>query len=506
MLDSTLRTTKTATMPNKLQKRASPSFGGDGLAGTLDGAPRYETLPHPTSAPVSIVPVERQPAASGTLLSNNNSDASVSPASAFSPVSPLQSPFTATTMSSTQEMQRPTSSRSSIDVRRLDGTPYTAGEKQIKAARDMHEGAVPPAYKNPPTSSAQHPSPEQHGCSKPSCTKCGKRKTLLESPTPSRTVPHYSRPISQGSTLAGPSSMPAGQPLKKCHKCGKHKKPIMTPMPPQPVFGAQHRFSSQSTIVPIPAARAQQPSLSLLAGDNLPQPSVPQLDVIPPSASTYRPTNSALSNYTDDQPLVRSGPKYQAFRPSSLIRSLSRRGSAKSKAGPPTPGSPDPGEQSSGGFMGLIRNQSTKDYRKLTAEPPARPHSPAFSYMETADEGAFEMRPMTSVNKEMGSPTSESSSVRSPSGEEKLSRPNHYRSTSIQPEGDLMLAIPEQGGDNKPQLTRFKSLRSGVSRAASTVSRSGSLKRLGSIHQAFYRDDMSLDAHNDGERGTVAAF
>jgi hypothetical protein len=302
--------------------------------------------------------------------------------------------------------------------------------------------------------------------------------------------------------------MPVGQPLRKCHKCGKHKKPIIAPLPPQPVFSAQHRFSSQSTIAPVPApTRPQQPSLSLLAGDNLPQPQIPQLDIIPPSASTYRPRDSALSNYTDSQPLVKQEQKhsYQAFRPASLIRSLSRR-SSKSKSGPPTPSS-DNGEQSSGGgFMGLIRNQSTKDYRKLTPdEPVSRPHSPAFSYMETANDDAFEMRPMTGVNKELGSPTSDGS-LQSPSGEEKLSRPNHYRSTSIQPEGDLMLAIPEQGGDNRPQLTRFKSLRSGVSRAASTVSRSGSLKRLGSIHQAFYRDDMSLDAHNDGERGTVAAF
>lgn len=303
--------------------------------------------------------------------------------------------------------------------------------------------------------------------------------------------------------------MPAGQSLKKCQRCGKHKKPLIAPMPPQPVFNAQHRFSSQSTIVPS-QPRPQQPSLSLLAGDNLPQPAVPQLDVIPPSASTYHPASTTFSNYTDDQPLVKNENKhsYQAFRPASLIRSLSRRSSSKSKSGPPTPGS-DAGEQSSGGFMGMIRNQSSKDYRKLSPnDPPSRPHSPAFSYMETANEDAFEMKPMADADKGLGSPASDGGiSLKSPTAEEKASRPDHYRSTSIQPEGDLMLAIPEQGGDNKPQLTRFKSLRSGVSRAASTVSRSsGSLKRLGSIHQAFYRDDMSLDAHNDGDRGTVAAF
>jgi hypothetical protein len=452
---------------------------------------------------------------SGALY-NPNVYASQPSVSVFSPASTSQAPLLGNKMSSTQAMQRPTSSRSSVDIRRLDGTPYAAGAKQVKVAKDMHEGAVPPAYKHTPAPTSlasQQPSTDVHGCSKPSCNKCGKRKTIVPqqqtSPTSSRQIPHYSRPISQGSTLAGPSTMPAGQPLKTCHKCGKHKRPVVAPMPPQPVFNAQHRFSSQSTIVPSPA-RPQQPVLSLLAGDNLPQPPIPQFDIIPPSASTYRPPQSALSNYTDDQPLVKTENKpqgYQAFRPVSLIRSLSRRSSSKSKTGPPTPGS-EVGEQSSGGFMGLMRNASTKDYHKLSAnDTNSRPHSPAFSYMETANEDAFELRPMTGANKDLGSPTSEGRrSLASPTAEESLTRPGHYRSISMQPDGDFMLAIPEQGGDNRPQLTRFKSLRSGVSRAASTVSRSSSLKRLGSIHQAFYRDDMSLDAHNDGERGVVAAF
>ena len=496
----------------KLQKRVSPSLGGNKLPGSFDGGPRYESLPYNTKQPIPVTPMSGLPVETGTLTGTNFYASA--PASAFSSISPLQSPpFNIATMAPVHESQRPTSSRSSIDIRKLDGSPYPSEKapKQIKVAKDMHEGAVPPAYGQTSTVPSHQRPADGHGCSKPSCTKCGKRKTMTAeqqtSPTSSRTVPHYSRPISQGSTLAGPSSMPVGQPLKKCHKCGKHKKPILAPLPPQPVFSAQHRFSSQSTIVPSPV-RPQQPSLSLLAGDNLPQPPVPQFEVIPPSASTYRRVESAMSNYTDQQPLVKHerNNSYQAFRPVSLIRSLSRRSSNKSRSGPPTPGSDAGEQQSSGGFMGLIRNQSTRDYRKLDpSEQPSRPHSPAFSYMETANEDAFEMRPMTGANKELGSPASEGS-LQSPTGEERASKPTHYHSTSIQPEGDLMLAIPEQGGDNRPQLTRFKSLRSGVSRAASTVSRSGSLKRLGSIHQAFYRDDLSLDAHNDGDRGTVAAF
>lgn len=159
--------------------------------------------------------------------------------------------------------------------------------------------------------------------------------------------------------------------------------------------------------------------------------------------------------------------------------------------------------------MGLIRKQSTRDYAKLGAEEPhSRPASP-FSFMETPNEDAFELRPMTGKEKEFGRRDSGSdSSIKSP-GNETLSvtRPAMYRSASSaqRAEGDLMMAIPEQGGENRPQLTRFKSLRSGVSRAASTVSRSGSLKRLGSISKAWERNDMAIDAYQ-GEGSTVSAY
>jgi hypothetical protein len=161
--------------------------------------------------------------------------------------------------------------------------------------------------------------------------------------------------------------------------------------------------------------------------------------------------------------------------------------------------------------MGLIRGQSTKDYKKLHPGEAgnSRPPSP-FSFQEAANDDAFELRPMTGKDKEVGSrdsnSSSGSSSLKSPpartSNEMRnaQARPQmHYRSESLQPDMDLMLAIPEQGGQDRPQLTRFKSLRSGVSRAASSVSRSSSLKRLGSMSKHWYRDDMSIDAHNNGE-------
>ena len=43
-----------------------------------------------------------------------------------------------------------------------------------------------------------------------------------------------------------------------------------------------------------------------------------------------------------------------------------------------------------------------------------------------------------------------------------------------------LLGVPQYGPGSKPPITRFKSLREGVSRAAS-VSRESSLKRLGSL-------------------------
>lgn len=478
----------------KLQKRSTASASASFEQG------RYESFPPDTRQPIPMMPGEAQPTASGGLMSNNPW-VQHSPFSAFSPVSPV-TPMQATMVQ--PEPQRPTSSRSSTDIRRLNGTPYNAGQKPPKVAKDMHEGAVPPAYNG---------TPDSHGpadCSKPNCNKCGKRRTTSgEQPSPPavRAATHYSRPISTTSTVAGPSS----RPLTKCNKCGKHKKPILAPMPPPAAFGAQHRFSSQSTIVPSPA-RPQQPQLSILAGDNLPRPSIPQLDVIPPSASTYRPRDSTISTFHEDAPLVKgTRPEYKPFRPASLIRSLSRR-SSNSRSNPPTPGT-EKGEltpSSSGGFMGLIRNQSKRDYHKLGAdEPNSRPASP-FSFMEAPNDDAFEMRPMTGKEKEFNDRSSDgsrsSSSIKSPTrhGGETLTviRPEQSHS---QNGSDLMLAIPEQGGENRPQLTRFKSLRSGVSRAASTVSRSGSLKRLGSISKAWERNDMSLDAYN-GEGSTVSAY
>ena len=86
-------------------------------------------------------------------------------------------------------------------------------------------------------------------------------------------------------------------------------------------------------------------------------------------------------------------------------------------------------------------------------------------------------------------------------------RPKHNRSQSTQTgvkqpsnEADVYIALP---ADQRPGMTRFKSLRHGVNRAAvglsrsaSQISRSTSLRRLETVKrvpQLWYRNDMSLE-------------
>ena len=80
-----------------------------------------------------------------------------------------------------------------------------------------------------------------------------------------------------------------------------------------------------------------------------------------------------------------------------------------------------------------------------------------------------------------------------------VSRPEHLRSKSeaavttltVPNQDDTYLANPNQ----RPTITRFKSLRAGVGRAAS-VTRSTSLRRLNSIKKTpelWYRTDMAFE-------------
>jgi hypothetical protein len=250
----------------------------------------------------------------------------------------------------------------------------------------------------------------------------------------------------------------------------------------------------------------------------------PTIDVVPPSASTYRAgtLQSPFSQYGDDTPLV-SHATEQRF---SLFRSLSRRLSGKDKraSNGPLPSqqlraSQVPGpEQGTGTLINMISkaiNDSGPDkpnqqYSRLSAqEQNSRPSSP-FSFIETPEgtEG-FELKEI-GPGREKGKVTSPTSPQSEPSiyspvvmGEtldvdvdrrSRMLQQNMARESTV---GALAVPGQEQDG-SRPPLTRFKSLRNGVNRAAS-VTRATSLRRLESlktVHTAWYRDDLAIEGHN----------
>jgi len=245
----------------------------------------------------------------------------------------------------------------------------------------------------------------------------------------------------------------------------------------------------------------------------------PQIDIIPPSASTYRPNSiqSPYSQYGDETPLVAKATKqeYSLFRNSSLVRSLSRRMSGKDRRASDGPlpsqqlraSQMENGEQGTGRLINMLSkaiNDSgdSQQYAKVNAQDqPSRPSSP-FSFMETSNEtDGYELKEMNGMSKTTGPTSPESdASIYSPIIiEETLDVDVDRRSKAMEQQkaqaDQSGLGVP---GQNGTQLTRFKSLRQGVNRAAS-VTRATSLRRLGSlrtVHTNWYRDDMAIEGHN----------
>jgi len=262
--------------------------------------------------------------------------------------------------------------------------------------------------------------------------------------------------------------------------------------------------------------RAHQAGLSIqppVAG--LQRPAYPQIDVIPPSASTYRPVNSPFPNYGDDSPLVGKATKqeFSVFRNSSLVRSLSRRLSRKAKvqaAPAPLPSQQlaadenRSGEQSAGRLINMISSamqgsphDGEMQYSRLgEAGQLDRPQSP-FSFVGGKDEqDAFEM-----VDIRGGGSNSDQDSLKGVMEKAATADPAVQQDTiDVVPRPKSTEPRPQylsvQGPEDKPAITRFKSLRSGVSRMNSNISRSSSLKRLGSlktVHHNWYRNDMAIE-------------
>ncbi|KAK5266672.1 hypothetical protein LTR99_007283 [Exophiala xenobiotica] len=542
----------------KLQKLPPPAYPGRPTSmstASLQHAVPYESLPQTTQQPVPVMSAVT-PASYSDLPSTNPFSANFAPQPAptagqpspFSPVSPLveteplhrrsQAAVAAPTLHRPDANQR-----RSRDLRRLDGKPYPGSHpaeesaKSVRVAKDMHNGALPPTYRrqapeliqSPDVSQASTNSPECKSCGKKrvegqDCGQCGKRKS--SAPTAATTTPpasHHTPTPSEESTTAGPSSSPgssAGGGVRCCNKCGRHKRPqsidqgrrshVLTVTEPMPM--ASH-----------PAMRIHQAGLSIRPDAPAQRNSVyPQIDVIPPSTTSFKPSiQSPFSNYGDESPLVERAVRQEIkpVRHSSLIRSLSRRLSRRDKNKTPPAQAPLPsqqlandenqsGEQSAGRLINMISTamqgppaDRDTNYSLLNVgEQLDRPTTP-FSFVGGKDEqDAFEMvdmRERESISdKDSWKEGAEGISSTRPEGD---AIPQDTidvvpRSKSADPFSQH-LSIPDA---DRPQITRFKSLRSGVSRMNSNISRSTSLKRLGSLktaHHAWYRDDMAIEGH-----------
>lgn len=523
----------------------------------------YENLPQSTQQPVPVISAVT-PSSYSDLPSTNPFSPNFTPPSAasttqapFSPVSPLvEKPIERLSHAPLRapKPQRPDAThRRSVDLRRLDGKPYPSSNsekppKAVKVAKDMHDGALPPVYKrqasdpinpaaiSPPLSNTAEcgkcgrTGVEEHGHRHGhNCNHCGKRKssapatTVATVTTPaaaharatsSGEASHGSRP---SESTVGSSGSPASSTGNRCcTKCGRHKRPHSTPMPQVPFNQRPNGFGPATAPMPManhPAMRIQSAGLSIRPNMPANNPVYPQIDVIPPSASTYKPVNSPFSTYGDDSPLVGKATKqeFKLFRHSSLARSLSRRLSRKDKtATSPLPSQQlqknQSGEQSAGRLINMISSAmqappSDRDaqYAKLGGgDEPDRPQTP-FSFVGGEDErDAFEMvdlRDQGSVSghsyEEVTEP--EITVTRSEgdySGIQQDTIDVIPRPKSTEPR--QYLTVDEA---DRPQITRFKSLRQGVSRMNS-ISRTTSLKRLGSlktVHHNWYRDDMAIE-------------
>ncbi|EXJ76700.1 uncharacterized protein A1O5_01208 [Cladophialophora psammophila CBS 110553] len=569
----------------KLTKNPPPAYPGKSNSnspGSLQNAVPYENLPQGTQPPVpvttAVLPSSyNDPLPDTNPFSPNFNPGPVSNASQqpmlFSPVSPIaeSEPIERSAQAPVQapKPQRPNADqRKSVDLRRLDGKPYPgsnpAPEKEkpkiVKVAKDMHDGALPPVYKRQ-ASDPINPSEvasalsnthkcgncgKKHGQSNGhghSCNQCGKRKSNAPestppafAPVPMPTAATHARTFSEGQASHGSSSRLSestaglsGSPSSStgtrcCTKCGRYKRPAPVPNP----FDQLRPNGSGPATAPMPMANhpAMRPGLSIQPNAPGNNPAYPKIDVIPPSASTYKAVNSPFSNYGDDSPLVSKATKqeFKLFRNSSLARSLSRRLSKKDKTPASAAAAPLPsqqlarqsGEQSAGTLINMIStamqgpgNERDPQYCKLTAggEPADRPQTP-FSFVGGKDEqDAFEMvdlRDRTSVSshasqdsmKEVLGPQI---SVTQSDSEYQTGVPDHIdvipRSRSVEAQRDQHLSV--NGAENRPPITRFKSLRQGVSRMGS-VSRSTSLKRLGSlktVHHAWYVE--GTDGNNE---------
>jgi hypothetical protein len=263
-----------------------------------------------------------------------------------------------------------------------------------------------------------------------------------------------------------------------------------------------------------------RPELSIQPNAPANNAAYPKIDVIPPSAVTNKIT-SPLSNYGDDSPLVGQATKqeFSLFRNSSLVRSLSRRLSKKDKhaASPAGPSAPLPsqklarqsGEQSAGNLISMIstamqgpQERDAQDYQLQDN----RPETP-FSFVGGKDEtDGFEMVDIRGDGHSVAShdswpkeqATTPAISVTHSDSDMYGGIPQDHIDVIPRPRSTGPQHLTPDDAE-RPPITRFKSLRVGVQRMGSGVSRSTSLKRLGSlktVHHAWYVEGSEGNQEN----------
>lgn len=477
--------------------------------------------------------------------------ASESSQSAFSPVSPINptdidnrfrqhQPGRAQVKSAPRKRaahpKMPSEPRKSTDLRTLDGKPYPShGDdaepkpRKVKVAQDMYAGELPPMYEQkdyqgPATAKGAchkcggHKSSDGSEKSQPQssntgagCHKCGGKKSTPPSSFPhgvmANAQPRVSRsaPV-QPSSEAGPSGH-----RHKCDKCGRRRRPESissgsSQQPRSPQAGASFQHS-------IPKIHTN---------------GVPIMNVEPPTAITERAPTMPFSpaSTIGETPLIKherpnAAPLKNSHKParsgsfSSLFRSFSRR---KSRNDNPLPSqqlsqsNPHNIVDKISHALGESQDASKSEYARLRPNDyPQRPGSP-FSFIDKPqEEQAFEMDDMRKSKHLEGESNSRRNSWDKTDestnflADDSAARPRYSRSQSTQnhlrgqaSDGDTYLALPP---DQRPGLTRFKSLRQGVNRAAnglsrsaSQISRSTSLRRLESVKRVpelYYRSDMN---------------
>ena len=375
------------------------------------------------------------------------------------------------------------------------------------------------------------------------CHKCGGKKSTPPSSFPRAAMGNAQpRSAPQASTRAAPITNSEAGPSGRrhsCTKCGRRKRPDSA---------STTTSSSQQARSPTAGISIQQRIPAIQTNG------IPVMNVEPPTAITERAPTLPFSpaSVHGDTPLIKhqnaSSAPPSSYKPghkpsrsgsiSSLFRSLSRRRKSNDQS------NPLPSQQLSSNSDSIVNkishamgdhpaNGNHSNYSRLRpGDYPERPGSP-FSFVDKPqEEQAFEMNDMRKSKHLDGTeldqvPTSERRNSWDKADEstkflsdvstaEQADRPRYSRSQStrehLRPgtsqtlaavtgqQDDLFLSLPP---DQRPGVTRFKSLRSGVNRAAnglsrsaSQISRSTSLRRLESVKkvpQFWYRDDMAIE-------------